>query len=300
MRHASGVIRALALGALVTFTACQAPRSNDAQDPLRGGGGNGNFLNGGGGGIPSFNSGGANGTGATGTVDTTAQTGKLEDALSKAADATSDPQQSQALQDAKSVLASLGQDYNSLNSASTPSAVQALFPNFKTDRQRELELAQLFNEVGLGGLAQVFYKLGHKFDVLRFYNPQINRHFYSLNRLEGFVASAIYGYHLEGVGFRVYDQPIEDCNKPIFRCYHRPNYDYFLSTDPACEGQEVQTPYPPYFGYICPSQRGDAWLPLTRLLHPSGGHLESIDPNEIQATQAAGWQKEMVMGFTPN
>ena len=98
------------------------------------------------------------------------------------------------------------------------------------------------------------------------------------------------GYELQGMSFRVQVPTVAAPNSyPLHRCLVPGSRDYFLSNDPACEGQQ----HLGLLGYAYADQQLGT-LPLYRCYGGKGTHLSTVTP--VECTEE-GLQLEGLQGY---
>ncbi|HEX2077681.1 MAG TPA: hypothetical protein VHG08_08225 [Longimicrobium sp.] len=130
---------------------------------------------------------------------------------------------------------------------------------------------------------------GGRTAIHRLYNSYTGDHLYGTDPYE----AQNQGYHLEGYNYFFLENWPQAGHTALYRCYAWWN-DYFLSTDPGCEGMTIEQE----LGQIAVYQVAES-TPLYRLYkHGSGDHFYTTDYWEGQnAISSYGYVYEGITGY---
>ncbi len=206
--------------------------------------------------------------------------------------------QTDAINSASDTIGAFSKAYNDLSNADSSGDFTKFLQAYAAARQQALQAAKLLDEAQFYELAKAFYELYYKLDVLRFVNPANGRHLYTVSKSESFNASVNKGYKFQGIVFRTYWSPRNDCQTPLYRCVVKgASEDRFVSNAQNCENQQAEG----LLGFVCPSQRPEAWSQIGRLYSQTkGDHLITTNKNEISRKKQQGYRFEGWLGFAPN
>lgn len=203
-----------------------------------------------------------------------------------------------AIQSAKTNITGYAQAYDALKSAGTSDDFTKFLQAFAKAQQQAQTVAQLLEAAHLYALAKAFWELYYKLDVMRFVSPITGRHLYTVSQAQAFNAATVKGMKFQGVIFRTYWAPREECSIPLYRCVVKGgSQDRFLTQAANCEGQTSEG----LIGYVCPAQKPEAWSRIARLYSPSkGDHLITANQKEIAKRTRTGYRLESYLGYGPN